>query len=263
MQRNQTANWKDVLSVDFTTESKKREETKQALLRHISRQGALKPDAEKENFTMKQTGKRHFKRTTAVALAACMAVVLSISAFAIVNYFNLGQHAQYIFTPDTTDNKASPSDLQGLEKTGGNDDSGYSDRMSTLFDKLDDAQSYLAFDALSFTYVPADYVLDGYRIYNDESGQPQQDTKYLQMNFHKSDDSGDTIFVQARLMDEETAFTYESSSGGKVEQTTINGHEAILYDNSVSILMDNVIYTVSAENLPQIEVKKMAESLAE
>ena len=261
MQRNRTENWKDVLSVDFSAESKMKEETEQALLRHICQRNALNLNTEKENFTVKQTTKRHFKRTTAVALAACLVVVLSISALAVANYFNLGQYAQYIFGTDTSDNEVVSSDeaLTGDMTTG---DSRALDSMSTLFDSLDDAQSYLAFNALTFTYVPEDYVLEGYRVYNDADGQPRQDTEYLQMNFYNSDGSGDTIFVQARLMDEETAFTYESDeSDSKIEQTTINGHEAILKENSVSILMDDVIYMISAKNLPQSEVIKMAESL--
>ncbi|MGE4354306.1 MAG: hypothetical protein AB7D36_09505, partial [Oscillospiraceae bacterium] len=166
MQRNRTENWKDVLSVDFSAESQKKEETKQALLRHICRRDALKLNIEKENFTVKQTTKRYFKRTTAVALAACLVVVLSISALAVSTYFHLGPYAQYNFDADMAQNEAMPGDeaLSGDVTTG---DSGDLDSMSTLFDNQDDAQSYLAFNALSFTYVPERYVLEGYRIYND------------------------------------------------------------------------------------------------
>jgi len=301
MQKNHSKNWKDVLSVDFSAESNKREEMKQTLLQQIDDQDTTKCNTKKEDFIMNQTHKRRFKRSSVIALAACLALVLSITAFAAVKFWDLGQHAHYISSsPDASDDAARmeeslPTELQGLlyDKNGRlietigemengiynadgeavmiiNDESGNPAittleeenarlaQVTTLFDHWEDAKPYLAFDIHSFGYIPADYELVGYRIYNDENGQPAQDTKCLEMNFYKDGDLNDYIFVQIRYMDEETGFT---TGGPDLKKITINGYEAMLDDSNVDILIDNVMYMIMAKNLPQEEVLKMAESL--
>lgn len=300
MQRNHTENWKDVLSVDFSAESEKRDEMKQALLQQVFQQDAVKRGIQKEDSTMQKTNTRRFKRS--FVIAACLVLALSITAFAVVNYLDLGKYAQYVHDDSSGSDIAAqmeeplPEELRGLlydsdgkaiEKAGETLDGIYNANgeavtvtyddfgnpviltqkeaaerraeVSTLFDNLEEAQAYLVFNARSFDYIPADYVLEGYRIFNDENGQPQQDTKYLQMYFYKNGNVDDYIYVQARFMDEETSFT--SDSDRRVEKTTINGYETILGESGVDILIDDVLYMIYGKNLPQSEVIKMAESL--
>lgn len=256
MPRSHTKSWKDALSVDFSIEAEKKEEIKQQLMRQIQCQESANSRTKKEDFIMNQTQKRRFKRSSVVALAASLTLVLSITAFAAANYLNLGDYAKYSTDTSSVTDEAVQIDLSQVEENEID-----SALVSTLFEKLEDVKPYLAFTPKMLTNIPADYELEGYRIYNDESGQPVQDTKYLEMNFYKNDNSNDSIYVQARLMDEETAFEV-SADDENIEKTTVNGYEAVLIGNtSVDILIDDVMYMISAKNLSQNEVIEIAESL--
>ena len=296
MHKPHTESFNDALSVDFSAEATKKREIKQALLRQlVEMQNAAA--TQKEDFPMNQTQKRRFKRSSVIAIAACLTLALSVSAFAFVHYLSLGENAIYIVNPRDAVNTDDvlPEELRGLlydadgkllEKFGDiqdaiynadgeavmvtSDDSGKlaivtmeeepaeTEQVSTLFDALEDAQAHLAFDALVPSYVPSDYVLEGYRIFNDEDGKPAQDTKYLSIYYYGNNGVKDYIYIQARLMDEETSF---ASDVGSVEKTTINGHEAIIGRSNVDILIGDVMYMIHANKLPQSEVIKMAESL--
>ena len=302
MYRNHKKNWKDMLSVDFSTEYHKKEEIKQVLLQQVKHQETIMYSTQKEDFIMNQTNKRRLKRSSVIAFAACLTLVFSITAFAVVNYLELGPYIKYrVESPSDSDKaaqaalneKALPDlvyDENGklLEKFGEiegkiynadgeaimvrGDDAGnlgiitlkeeekQRAQATTLFNDREEMRSYLSFNARPFTSYPADYELEGYRIYNDEDGQPSQDSKYLEMNFYKNGDVNDWIYIQARYMDETTSFV-SGATGSTPEKTSINGYEAIIDGNHIDILIDNVMYMISAKNLPRAEVVKMAESL--
>lgn len=288
MRKDHTENWKDALSVDFSAESKKREEIKNKLLNSIP----------KEDILMNQSHKKRFKRSSAIAVAACMALVLSVTAFAAVNYFNLGDYAHYLDTSDEVQpgEVDFPEELQGLlyDENGKlvetieeldapiynadgdavmltNDEAGNMQvvtmkemreefaEKSTLFETLEDAGSYLYFQPRTFEYVPEGYELEGYRIYNDDNGELVQDSKYLEMNYYKDNDLAKYIFVQARFMDEDTEFTSGLTENSKT--TSINGYEAMIQENTIDILIDDVLYFISGSDLPAEELMKMAEDL--
>lgn len=302
MQRNRTEKWQDGLSVDFSAESEKKNKIKQELLQQLRQRSAAEPNKEREYFSMHQTNRKRFKRSTLIAFAACLTVVLSATAYAVINYVNLGEYAQYIPNSRNASEEAArmeaplPAELQGrlydkdgnvIEKVGQMQDGIYDAdgkavittldesgavvisswdierqkhaQKTTLFTRLEDAKPYLAFEAHSFPYVPAGYALEGYRIFNDEHGKPYQGTKYLEMNFYQNGNPDAYIYVQARLMDEETAFG--SSCSDNIEKTSINGYEAILDGSNVDILIGDVMYMICANDLPQSETVKMAESL--
>jgi len=297
MHKPHTENFNDALSVDFSAESTKKLEINQALMRQLETVNTAAYSAQKEDFPMNQTQKRHFKRSSIIAIAACLTLALSVSALAFVHYLSLGENAIYIVEPREAVNPedAIPEELRGLlydadgnliETFGDiqdsfynadgesvmvtNDDSGKlsivtmeeetakTEKISTLFDSLEDAQTYLAFDAKSPSYVPAEYVLEGYRVFNDEDGKPAQDSKYLSIYYFGNNGVNDCIYIQARLMDEETSF---ESDVGSVEKITINGYEAIATRSNVDILIGDVMYMIHANKLPQNEVIEMAESL--
>lgn len=303
MPRNRTENWQNGLSVDFSAESAKKDAIKQELLQQLWRQEAARRNHYKEDTTMKTINQRRFKRSSAIALVACLTlVVVSATAYAITNYFNLGQNAQYMLNDRNISEAAAqlaealPTQLQGLlysqdgqpiETVGQMqngvynaageaviitlDDAGQPRiltreearrehaQITTLFNSLAEAQPYLAFTARAVGYIPEGYALEGYRLYNDENGQPYTDAKYLEMYFYQDNQADAYIYVQARLMDEETAFT--TGGTGNMEQTSINGNEAIVDEGTIDILIGEVIYMIAASDLPQSEIIKLAESL--
>lgn len=87
--------WMPKLKVDFSAESSQKEERKAALMQQYYTQDAAEHRLQKEKKTMK-TG-RKLKRSTAFALAACLALgAISVTAYAVVQHLKLGQHANYI-----------------------------------------------------------------------------------------------------------------------------------------------------------------------
>ena len=365
MQRNHAGNWEDVLTVDFSAESLRKNEIKQSVMRQVYQiyqqqddeptggidsepviRAGITPAVEpNERFTApapvsadrpqiiqfnKQTEeqsnmnknmnlntnqevktdpdgntkqKKRMKRSFVTALAACFVIVISITAFAVVNQINLGQYAHYLFDVNEVADETAlmeepiPEELRGqlydadgkvIEKNGDMIDGFFnaegkavilsidetgtpfvmtqeeSDarraQVTTLFSDWDEAQTYLAFKPRLFAYIPEGYTLEGYRVFNNEQGLPEQNTKYLEQYFYKDGSPEDRIYVQVRFMDEETAF--ETSGSGEVpEKTVINGYEAILDDKGLDILIDDVIYFITGTVLPQDEAIKMAESL--
>lgn len=303
MLRDHAENWNDGLRVDFSAESEKKDELKRALLQQLRQSGAARHNIEKEYSSMNKTNTKRFKRSTIIALAACLTVVLSATAYAVVNYLNLGKHAQYMMdSRDASEQSARmeeplPAELQGslydkngkvIETIGEMQNDIYNSEgeavittsdasgalvivtqeearekqmlKTTLFTGLEDAQTYLAFKAKSLPYIPAGYELEGYRIFNDENGKPYQDIKYLEMYLYKIDNADEYVYIQVRLMDEETAFA--SSASNDLKKTSINGYEAIVDGNNIDILIGDVMYMIAGRNLPQSEVLKMAESLS-
>ena len=366
MQRNHAGNWEDVLTVDFSAESLRKNEIKQSIMRQIYQQQDTAPTGGIDNEPAIRAGitqavesddrftamvpapapvsadhpqiiqfnkqmeeqpymnknmnlntsrevdtglegnkkqKKRTKRSFVTALAACFVIVISITAFAVVNQINLGQYAHYLLdvneVADETVLMEEPilEELRGqlydadgkvIEKNGdmqkgffnaegkavtpsideaGNlfvmtkdESDAKRKQVSTLFSDWEEAQTYLAFEPKLFAYIPEGYTLEGYRVFNNEQGLPEQNTKYLEQHFYKDGNQEDSIYVQARFMDEETAFE-SSGSSETLEKTVINGYEAILDNRGLDILIDDVMYFISGTVLPQDEAIKMAESL--
>lgn len=263
MQRNRINHRNPVLEVDFSAESTRREETKRAFLREAGRRSA--PSIEKEITIMNPNNKKRFKRSTTAVFATCLALVFSVSAFAAVNSFKLGEYINYMSIPDDmtkamlTEPLPEDSEIVVREES----EHAAAKEPTTLFEHKHEAQEYLAFEAMDFGYVPEGYQLEGWRIYNEENGLPQKNTKYLGMYFYNSDNN--YIYVQARLMDEETAYTFSNNDSRGFKKLTINGHEAIAGSSFTTILFEgdnDVSYSINARNLPQSETIKMAESLS-
>lgn len=264
------------MHIDFSAESEKRDTIKDALLQRVCQINGVENDQRKEEHATAQAQRRRFRRIFKAAIAACLIIALSVTALAASGYFltgdlSLGEFAQYFGmsrTPKGSVAREITEDSQNGYYDTGTGEIVEEREDTTLFKTLEEAQPYLAFDALVFTYVPEGYVLDGFQVFNEENGHPSQGTKYLQMNFYKDGfflEDGfitDHIYVQARLMDEETRFE-SSGDFGILEEIVINGYNAVLGGHWVHILIDDVMYAVSGRNLPHSEVIKMVASLTQ
>ena len=137
------------------------------------------------------------------------------------------------------------------------------ENMYTYFDTIDDVKPYLAFDPLMPNLLPDGFAIDRICLFNDENGNPAPlgSNKYLSVYFTDADKSQE-IYMQLRLMDEETGF--ESSASNDIREITINGHKGVIDGKNVDIEINGVMYMImagSCNNVTQDAVIKMAESL--
>lgn len=134
------------------------------------------------------------------------------------------------------------------------------DTYSTRFDSAKDVKDLLAFDLRAFDYIPEGYKLEGYRLFDGDEVQGKFEkgkSKYLSMHYFKDNDPADYIYVQVRLMDEETGF--ESGATENARTAVINGHDAFIDGGHVDILIGDVMYMIGG--VEEGEAIKMAESL--
>lgn len=119
-------------------------------------------------------------------------------------------------------------------------------------DKLND---YTCFEVILPKYLPEGYGFDRAEFFRDEDGVVE-DTKYISLYF-TNEKTDEYIYMQQRFADEETAY---EAGGQKVEKIQINGAEAILYDNSLDLEDNGVIYALNGIGIGRDELIKIAES---
>lgn len=131
-------------------------------------------------------------------------------------------------------------------------------RMTTMT-SLDEAKRYLAFDFSLPSYMPEGYKFDRIQLFNDENGKPVEDCEYVSVYFSNGDHAKD-IYLQLRLMNEET--TYEASIGS-IEKIEINGNQGVIGEGHIDIEMDGVMYMLRAvdSGIDNEQLIKMAESI--
>ncbi|MDX9871555.1 MAG: DUF4367 domain-containing protein [Clostridia bacterium] len=131
-------------------------------------------------------------------------------------------------------------------------------QMTTLTDP-ESAKPYLAFDFSLPAYLPEGYAFDRIQLFNDENGQPVENCEYASVYFSNGDQAKD-IYLQLRLMNEETA--YEADIGN-VDEVEINGHKGIIGESNLDIEIDGVMYMfmAGASGINNEQLFKMAESI--
>ena len=245
--------------------------------------------------------KKRFK-IIAVAVAVAI-LSISATALALNSYFNLGKNAQYIVADpgemqqmEAALNEPLEDELKGkLFDANGKEAKTYADIVdgaynangevimivtdgesikiqslaeakreesdsSVLFSTPEEAGEYLAFD-FQVPAVPEGFKIEGYRILKDVNGQAMKDSNYLWINYYKKDAPEKFIYVQIRYMNDNTS--YVSGDYTYIEERSINGHDALVYDGGVDMLVGNVMYMIigASSELSNEQLTVMAESI--
>ncbi|MEL7565920.1 MAG: DUF4367 domain-containing protein [Dehalobacterium sp.] len=131
-------------------------------------------------------------------------------------------------------------------------------KMTTMTNP-EEAKPYLAFDFSLPGYMPEGYTFDRIQLYNDENGKPIENCEYANVYFSNGDHAKD-IYLQLRLMNEETA--YEAGIG-KVEEIEINGNKGVIGEGHIDIEIDGVMYMfmAGAAGINHEQLIKIAESV--
>jgi len=217
--------------------------------------GYEKNTIERRPITMKKINKiAVIAATLAVLMIGFTTISYGQVIYEAVRGIVLGGHAQYIEADDDI-NIIGAIELGALPETdeliADIDAIGY----VTRFTNAADAQIYLAFDLSIPTYIPAGYTFDSVELFTDENGQI--DGQYASVYFTNGEKY---IYLQARLMNEETGFTADL---GGLQATQINGYDALIDGASLNVDIDGVVYMFSANSadVGSDELVKMVESL--
>lgn len=118
---------------------------------------------------------------------------------------------------------------------------------------------YTCFDVKLPEYLPDGYKFDRIELYKDENGKVEN-SKYITI-FYTNESTGEYIFMQQRLSDEETGFT--TGTDGTVEKVKVNGAEALIMDDSsIDWEADGVLYHMTSRGaFGKDDLLKMAESI--
>lgn len=199
------------------------------------------------------------KKTKVVALTASLCVLTLLgTAYAsgllgkAVESINLG-HIQYAQNKPMTAEEITAA-LQNVDwsKVVTKDDAD-----ETFIEKdIETLQSYLCFPLAMPDYLPAGYSFDRAEFYPDENGEVK-DSKYITLYF--TNDTGDEIFLQERLADEETAY---AGGADEVLAVEIAGVEGVLTDgHTLDWEKDNRLHCLIGHKLDAEELLKIAESM--
>ena len=250
-------------NTDFSQESKNKENIKAMLLnKHVTKQT--------KNNTRGGIilNKNRFRKPYAIAAAIVAGVLIAAcSVFygeQIINgvmQLTIGRHATFIVYEDSRNIATAPADMQVRFDYHAEIEREKS--LVTYFDTIDDVKPYLAFEPLMPFFIPAGFTLDRISLHNDENGLPFQANSSWYLDVHYTNAAKtQQIYMQLRLMDEETGFT--ASANSDMRSISINGNEGVVFGNNVIVEIEGVMYLILAgwaESVAQDEVIRMAESL--
>jgi hypothetical protein len=218
-----------------------------------------------------------------VAAAAVLAAGILIAACGeemvkIVQQFTVGKHATFVAGDDTVNARSNTEETQSLVLETDNyvivsefRDAVFNYEKEierekntvTYFDTLNDVEPYLAFNPLMPVSLPSGFTLDRISLFNDENGHPLPLGSNMYLNVYYTDaDKAQQIYMQIRLMDEETAFW--ASGSHDMRYISINGHESVVDGKNVYAEINSIMYMIladRAEGITQDDVIKIAESL--
>jgi len=130
------------------------------------------------------------------------------------------------------------------------------------FRDVKEGQSYFVCDTLTPAYLPKGYEFDRIEFYVksvEEIKLKANEGANKYMSVYYSDGKNE-IYSQVRYMDEETAFV--GSGANSIKTLTIDGHDAVLTGNGLSVLIGDVMYMFHANDQLNVdELVKIAESL--
>ena len=231
-----------------------KDDMQQRLLDNCSNAGYEKNSTGGRSIKMKK-----FNRV--MAIAASLAVVML--GFTSITYGQaiyekgreiiLGGYAQYVDVEYNIDYNIENETEINSEVEEFATDSEIVGSITTLTD-IAEAQSYLAFNLKNPAYLPEGYTLDRIELYNDENGKP--DGQYASVFFTKGEKF---IYLQARLMNEETAF---ATGLGGLKEVEIDGYKGLMDNKGLDVDINGVMYMFSAgfADVDSDELVKMVES---
>ena len=131
------------------------------------------------------------------------------------------------------------------------------ERRVLTFTEPIEVQSYLAFGLKLPEYLPEGYSFDKIELYSYNNEQPSG--QYADIYFAKGKKY---IYIQARLMSDETAFAYGTNLD-RLMETEINGYKVVMSKGNLDIDIDGVMYMFSSKfaDVDSSELFKMAESI--
>jgi len=211
--------------------------------------------------------RRLFKPSVAIAAALIATLTLSVAVFGadIANYIriiSLGEHAHFAVSPELSEEEIYEINARTQELI----DAGYIivDDGSLTFDWLtftdaEEGRSHFITDAMLPTQAPAGFEFDHIFFFVETLEDLEQHGANMYMGVLFSNGHQE-ISMQIRYMTEESGFY----AGGAADMRTIyiNGHEAVVCDSTVNLLVGDVMYMFSSMNNVAIEeLITMAESL--
>ena len=139
---------------------------------------------------------------------------------------------------------------------------GYTERQNskmTTMTNPEKAKPYLAFDFSLPGYMPKGYAFDRIQLFNDENGIPVKNGEYAYVYFSNGDHAKD-IYLQLRLMNNETAY---EADFGNVAEIEINGNKGVIGEGNIDVEIDGVMYMfmAGASGIDNKQLIKMAESI--
>lgn len=175
-----------------------------------------------------------------------------------------------IFVFDEEGNKLALSEIPATGGTFYNDDEGititssnapFDNSAVTLFDTFDEVKPYLAFNLLVPTVLPEGFNIDEIYMYNNEDGNIAEEGKNYYLNYNLLNSEGHRIYVQVRLLNEETAFATGATHNAK--EIDINGNTALLDESTLYVSIDEAMYMFidTSRSLSSDELVEMAKSL--
>ncbi|MGV8984650.1 DUF4367 domain-containing protein [Clostridium sp.] len=119
---------------------------------------------------------------------------------------------------------------------------------------------YTCFDVKLPTFLPKGYKFDRAEVYKEMNETNANNSKYIDLYFANKE-TGKFIYIQQRFPDETTKF--ESGTDGKIEETKINGVNAVISDGRIiDWETKNALYSLSGRGeITKSELIKIAESI--
>lgn len=286
-------------TVDFSKHSENKEYNKQVLRQKLA---GIQHDTQRGVITMKTITPRKARKSISVAtIVAAVLILSSITVYAtdfykVIKNVIFGDNASYVMV-EYPDSYPVPPELQGklfdaegslLDTLGQNtamynatgkevyifhDGEGkftvmtvddYNANRSQIkyvdFYDLQEGASYFITGVLSPSYLPSGYTFEKVQYIADSKDHIMQNgigSKYMNLFYS---DGANSIRVTLRYMDEETA--YEDIGTSDVQEMTISGHDALVGENSVTVLVGKVEYVLYTNDTVNVdELIKIAESL--
>jgi len=262
-------NLEDLLTnTDFSQDSRNREAMKATLLDTCKRE---EQKYAKGGIIMKFRARpRYIAAVAAVLSVAVLIAACGEEMVRAIQQFSVGRHASFVVYNGRNNVCLNTEETQGkiTEEFIGPVFS-YEAEMErekdivTYFDTIDDVKPYLAFNPLIPAFVPGNFTLDRISLFNDENGSHLQLGANIFLNvYYANTDKTQQIYMQLRVMNEETAFI--STASHDMRYVLINGYEGVVDDKDVHVEMDGVMYMIlagRAASVTQDDMIRMAASL--
>lgn len=122
--------------------------------------------------------------------------------------------------------------------------------MTTVFETLEEADSYFGYDYMTPTYLPTGYNFVRAEIYNTDNGLPQQNSKYMDIYYSNGISK---IGISLIHMDEETSF--ELGGLGELTEVDINGYTAVKISNwQLAVEIDGIMYLFNRNDEADVKI---------